>query len=191
MGRSGSGAARVRQRLALELAWSRSRDRDCLRIDGWSDRELHQLRQLSAPALARRVAVLPSELDEAASVAGAGGVGFQPVAGEFAVDRNGLCFTPRFPFVDGVSYTVRVGEWTASIARSRRERAASTRVLAIYPTAGELPLNQLKLYIVFSSAMSEGWAGRAVSLRRADRDQPLEGALLAMEPELWDRGERG
>ena len=60
----------------------------------------------------------------------------------------------------------------------------------MYPSTDELPVNQLKLYVHFSSPMSEGWAARAVRVRRADNDEPLEGVFLAMEPELWDRERR-
>ena len=38
--------------------------------------------------------------------------------------------------------------------------------------------------------MSEDWALRAVHVRRADNDEPLDGVLLEMEPELWDRDRR-
>jgi len=120
------GVARIRQQLALELAWSRSRD--------------------------------------------------------------GVCFTPRFPFLAGTTYVVRVGERSWTLRRADQETAVPrARVLEIYPTAETLPLNQLKLYVVFSAAMSEGSANRTVSLRRADGSGRLEGALLPMEPELWDR----
>ena len=60
----------------------------------------------------------------------------------------------------------------------------------LYPTADELPANQLKLYIHFSRPMSEGWAARAVHGRRVDNDEPLEGVFFAMEPELWNRKRR-
>lgn len=56
----------------------------------------------------------------------------------------------------------------------------------MYPGADEVPLNLLKLYVHFSSPMSEGWAGRSVQVRRADDDQPLSDVFLRMEPELWD-----
>ena len=61
-----------------------------------------------------------------------------------------------------------------------------TRVLSIFPSAPEVPLNLLKLYVVFSAPMSEGWAGRAVQVHRADTAQSIRGVFLPMEPELWD-----
>ena len=38
--------------------------------------------------------------------------------------------------------------------------------------------------------LEPGWAARAVRVRRADNDEPLEGVFLAMEPELGDRERR-
>jgi len=71
--------------------------------------------------------------------------------------------------------------------RPPRASLPSTDVAAIYPTAPVIPLNQLKLYLHFSAPMSEGWAGRAVSVSRASDGRDVEGVFLPMEPELWDR----
>jgi hypothetical protein len=59
-------------------------------------------------------------------------------------------------------------------------------VLAIYPTASVLPVNQLKIYLQFSAPMSEGWAARAVVVDDATRREPLEGVFLPGTTELWD-----
>jgi len=67
---------------------------------------------------------------------------------------------------------------------------ADYRGSGIYPSTDELPVNQLRLYVHFSSPMSEGWALRAVHVRRADNNQPLEHVFLEMEPELWDPARR-
>ena len=56
----------------------------------------------------------------------------------------------------------------------------------MYPTADEVPVNLLKIYVHFSDRMSEGWAKRAVRVRRGDNDEPLDDVFLPMEPELWD-----
>jgi hypothetical protein len=141
------------------------------------------------------LAVLPSELVEA----GADLSAIQPIAGRFEFDQDAICFLPRFPFLDGLSYSLlvdsvpeerRVGSlevWT--IQRPAPEGAPTTGVVAIYPSADELPVNQLKLYVHFSSPMSEGWAARAVHVCRANNHEPLDGVFL-MEPELWDRERR-
>jgi len=151
---------------------------------------------LPAAELGQRLTVLPSELIEA----GANLRPIQPTAGRFEIDQDAICFVPRFPFLDGMSYSLRVDSaperrrvdssevWT--IQRPALECTPTTGVVAIYPSADELPVNQLKLYVHFSSPMSEGWAARAIHVRRADNDELLDGVFLTMEPELWDRERR-
>ena len=176
----------------LELAWSEHQRRSCLRIRGWTEQELQQLGTLAAADLNRRLAVLPSEVVEA----GANLRAIQPIAGSFAFDRDAICFLPRFPFLDGVSYSLLVhpapengivdGPEVWTIQRPAPPGTPTTEILAIYPSVEELPVNQLKLYVHFSSPMSEGCAARTIHVRRADNNEPLEGVFLGMEPELWD-----
>ena len=180
----------------LELAWSEHQGRSCLRVRGWTGAEFRELGQLGASGLGRRLAVLPSELVES----GVNSRTTQSIAGRFEFDQDAICFVPRFPFLDGTSYSLLVGSvagergeerhevWT--IQRPAPEYTPTTGVVAIYPTADELPVNQLKLYVHFSGPMSEDWAARAVHVRRADNDDPLDGVFLEMEPELWDRERR-
>lgn len=143
---------------------------------------------LAAPQLGQRLAVLPSELVNAALRS------LQPLAGRFAIEGDSVCFIPRFPFLDGTRYSLLVNAadapevWT--IHRPKQAGAPATDVLAVHPSADELPVNQLKLYVHFSSPMGDGWAARAVHVRRADNAQPLDGVFLAMEPELWDSARR-
>jgi hypothetical protein len=74
--------------------------------------------------------------------------------------------------------------WT--IQRPSPEAIPTTEVVAIYPSADQLPVNLLKFYVQFSGPMSEDWATRSVHVRRADNNQQLEGVFVPMEPELWD-----
>lgn len=176
----------------LELEWSERRGRSCLRVRGWTGSEIQKLEALAAEELTRRLAVLPSELLEA-------GVDWRlnrPIAGNFELDEGSVYFLPRFPLLDGRCYSLLVepggdGQgpgspevWT--IQRPALDTAPTTDILAVYPSGSQLPVNQLKLYIHFSSPMSEGRVDRSVRVRRADNDEALEGVFLAMEPELWD-----
>lgn len=180
------------QNRRLELEWSELRGRSCLRVRGWTGPEIQELEALAAAELTRRLAVLPSELLEA-------GVDWrttQPIAGGFELDRGSVYFLPRFPLLDGRRYSLLVepagyGQgadrpevW--QILRPALDTAPTTDILAVYPGSSQLPVNQLKFYIHFSSPMSEGWVDRAVRVRRADNDETLEAVFLAMEPELWD-----
>lgn len=177
----------------LKLDWSEHEGRACLRVRGWTEDELRERTGLAQ--LVPRLAVLPSELTKAGLDLRA----LQPVAGRFALDDDAVCFIPRFPFVDGASYSLllfpapgdgRGDPETCTIQRPARAGAPETSVVAIYPTADELPVNQLKLYVHFSSPMSEGWAARAVHVRRADTHEPLGDVFLRMAPELWDQQRR-
>ena len=180
----------------LELAWTEHQGRSCLCVRGWTRVELRELIGLTPARLGQWLAVLPSEVVEA----DANLRKIQPIAGRFEIDQDAVYFAPRFPFLDGTSYSLLVAPmpeersvdslevWT--IRRPAPEGTPTTRVVAVYPTAEELPVNQLKLYVHFSSPMSEGWAARSIHVRRADNDEPLDGVFLAMEPELWDRERR-
>jgi hypothetical protein len=144
-----------------------------------------------------RVRVYPTELVDDAD---------QPpllpsMAGQTGIDADGVWFAPRFGFVPGTSYTVFVEPaWrggapvaavdTATIVCSGRVGPPTTTITAIYPSAAAIPYNQLRIYLQFSAAMSEGAAGDHVHLVDDASGIELEDALLPMEPELWDRNRR-
>ncbi len=173
----------------LQLEWAQHEGRDCLKISGRAAAELSELEGLDAGALSRRLAVYPSE----ALTSGGGKLTVPPVAGRFVVEGGSMCFVPRFPFAGGVRYSLLVGSagdteraeiW--EIVRPSPEVASTTEVVAIYPTAAELPVNLLRVYVHFSAPMSEGWAARAITVSSADTGETLEGVFLPPEPELWD-----
>ncbi len=173
----------------LRLDWTEHEGCTCLRVRGWTADELRECTGLAQ--FVPRLVVLPSELTKVGLDLRA----LQPVAGRFALDGDALCFIPRFPFLDGTSYSLllfpapgdgRGDPETWTIQRPARTGSPEASVVAIYPTADELPINQLKLYVHFSRPMSEGWAARAVHVFRADTHEPLGDVFLRMEPELWD-----
>ena len=173
----------------LRLNWTEHEGRPCLRVRGWTADELRECTGLAQ--LVPRLVVLPSELTKAGLDLRA----LQPMAGRFALDGDVLCFIPRFPFLDGTSYSLllflapgdgRGDPETWTIQRPARTGAPEASVVVISPTADALPVNQLKLYVHFSRPMSEGWAARAVHVFRADTHEPLGDVFLRMEPELWD-----
>jgi hypothetical protein len=153
----------------MRLSWSRLGDADCLRLGG-----------LAAGA---DVQVRPAG---AAMTAGLAPAGLPAMAGRLVADGADVCFVPRFGFVDGTAYAVAVdGAAAGVLARPRRDRPATARVLAIHPAADEVPRNLLRCYVWFSAPMSDGQAAAHVRLTD-DRGTPVAGALLPAEHELWD-----
>ena len=173
----------------LQLEWARHEGRDCLKISRWTEAELRELEAPDAGALSRRLAVYPSEALPSCGGRPAG----PPAAGRFLVRDGAIWFAPRFPFADGVSYSLLVGPagdadgaevW--QIRRPDREASPTTEVVAIYPTAAELPVNLLRVYVHFSAPMSEGCAASAITVTREDTGETLDDVFLPPEPELWD-----
>jgi hypothetical protein len=146
-----------------EASWSRCQGADCIRLGG-----------VSAGA---SVEVRPG-----ASVTGA----FPPMAGAVVPDGGDRCFVPRFPFVEGTTYTVTIdGAPAAVLERPAAVRPVTTEVLEIRPSATAVPRNFLRLYVSFSAPMSEGHADRHVRLLD-EGGEVMAGALLPTEHELWD-----
>ncbi len=70
-----------------------------------------------------------------------------------------------------------------------RELVPHAVVEAIDPGVDEIPANLLRFSVTFSCAMEEGSVADHIRLLDDDGSE-LQGALLAMPPELWDRGRR-
>jgi hypothetical protein len=181
----------------LRVAWASSSGDDCLRLTGWPPRALARVAAMGQSERGRWVPVYPAELIDSAL----GTNKLPSVAGNYEVDGDALCFVPTYPFVAGTSYTVLVHhsliEATAmfelddfdpfTITRVRDELIApAARVVAIHPSAEEVPRNLLRFYLHFSAPMSEGFVAEHVHVVDALTGEPLLGVLLPMEPELWD-----
>jgi hypothetical protein len=111
------------------------------------------------------------------------------MAGRYVRTEVGVCFIPRFAFLEGTTYVIEVdGVVVASLPRHGEDRRPVTAVTGIWPSAGEVPRNLLRLYVRFSAPMSEGYAAKHVSLLGED-GRPLDDAFFLLDQELWD-GER-
>lgn len=127
--------------------------------------------------------------------------GVPPMTGRWEVVEEGIRFRPRYPLVPGLPYRARFDGrvWQRRFAPRARDaeilelpfslprvtRDEATCVTAVHPTAGVLPANQLKFYIVFSSPMSAGEADQRVRLLdEAGNEVPR--AFLRLEQELWN-----
>ncbi len=159
---------------AASIAWSHVGGADCIRLSGLDPKTL---------TAGADVQVRPGP---AAAAAGE----FPAMAGRLVRDGNDVCFVPRFPFVEGTSYAIAIAGRTAAVLTfPRRERPATTQVLAVYPTAAEVPCNLLRFYIWFSAPMSQGYAAGHVRLVDA-AGHPMTGALLPTDSELWSADRR-
>ena len=116
------------------------------------------------------------------------------MAGEVEVGEGAVTFQSRFGFVPGASYAVLVQRreedrpLTFTLERGAAEESAgSTRVIGLYPTARSVPFNLLRMYVVFSSPMSEGQVDASIHVCEEASGLELSDVLLTMKPELWDR----
>ncbi|HEX5406115.1 MAG TPA: hypothetical protein VFX16_27890 [Pseudonocardiaceae bacterium] len=136
-----------------------------------------------------RLTGVPAGADVVVRPAGAA-PGLPATAGRLVADGDDLCWEPRFPFLAGTTYTVAVdGVVVAELVREPPVRSATTEVVAVYPSGADMPLNLLRHYVWFSAPMSEGHAAAHVRLVD-DTGEPLAGALLPTEHELWDVARR-
>jgi hypothetical protein len=86
----------------------------------------------------------------------------------------------------GTTYSLLLrGVEVCSVTLPTRRLDGQTRVVTIYPSALQVPVNLLKIYVHFSAPMSEGHARDAIQVLRSGH--LLQGVFLSMEPELWDR----
>ena len=175
-----------RRQLAIELSTAGRSHR--VRLRGLPPATLRRLGSLSEQELARELPVYPRDHLPTDAVE------FEPTAGRYEVGPDAVTFVPRYPLVPGLCYAMLVqaregGEQRLAFRLPAARAEPTARVLAIYPSGDRLVRNQLKLYVQFSTSMSEGQAARHVRLVRADSGEPIESPFVA-EPELWDRERR-
>ena len=125
------------------------------------------------------------------------------VLGTYAITDGTLRFTPRFPFDPGQRYDVvldplrlpttngvppapwRVRPLETSIMVPAPEGHPTTRVAGVFPSADEVPENQLRLYISFSAPM--GLAGGSGHVRLLDQTgRPVNDPFLPLDVDLWN-----
>jgi hypothetical protein len=113
------------------------------------------------------------------------------IAGAYAVDDEGLHFTPRFPLVAGLGYHARFDFESTRLERSFTVAPLALeppRVTAVHPSGASLPANALRLYIHFSRPMeAHGSHGHVRLLDEDGREVPL--AFVEVANGLWDPGQ--
>jgi hypothetical protein len=125
------------------------------------------------------------------------------VLGTYVISDGTLRFTPQFPFDPGQRYDVvldptRLPTLTGAPSAPWRSRlletsikvpvpegTPTTRVVGVFPSATEIPENQLRLYISFSAPM--GLAGGSKHVRLIDQTgRTVDDAFLPLEVDLWN-----
>jgi hypothetical protein len=123
--------------------------------------------------------------------------------GTYSVSDGVIRFVPQFLFDPGRHYTVvfdaarlpppsggRTAPWRsrrteATISLPAAEKHATTRIVEVYPTAREVPENQLRLYIYFSAPMS--LKGGLDHIRLLDdTGRATEDPFLPLDVDLWN-----
>jgi hypothetical protein len=113
--------------------------------------------------------------------------GVPAMLGESSRSGADLLFVPRFALQPGLRYRVEFTDQekvTASFQIQPRVAAAGF-VEQVYPSAQELPENQLKLYLHFATAMARGEIYHHLHLLDAS-GQVIQQPFLELAEELWD-----
>lgn len=125
------------------------------------------------------------------------------VLGTYAIHEGALRFTPQFPLDPGQRYDVvfdpsqippgardalassNLSRLVAIVEVPAREHAATTKVVDVYPSAPEVPENQLRMYILFSAPM--GLRAGAENVRLLDeRGEAIVDPFLPLDVDLWN-----
>jgi hypothetical protein len=125
------------------------------------------------------------------------------VIGTYSIRENRVLFVPRFGFAEGVTYRVHLDASSAGVAIDSTTatrmsyqftipkigRVSTARVVAVHPSADQLPENLLRWYIEFSEPMEPGRALEHVHLVD-EAGAKVRGAFLELDEELWDASRR-
>ncbi len=120
--------------------------------------------------------------------------------GTYTVQSDTLRFTPRYPFDAGRPYQVVFdasrlplaqpagssrAPVVAVVSRPKTAAAPSTRVAQVYPTADQVPENQLRLYVQFSAPMGRRSGLEHVHLLDPD-GREVKDPFLPLDLEFWN-----
>ena len=115
------------------------------------------------------------------------------MTGDYSMQGATLVFSPAYRLEPGVSYRAvfhLAGEHGSGVFTPPKPKPVPTTVVEkVYPTASELPENQLKFYIHFSAPMSRGDASQRIHLRE-ESGAEVKLPFLELDEELWDRDYR-
>lgn len=118
-----------------------------------------------------------------------------PILGSYSKTKDGVVFTPRFPFSDRMAYRAEFDMTPKDVTAKRYftsnwksntpPKSPSTIVSQVYPSSNRVPENLLKFYLVFSDSMSGGGVYDHIHLYD-ENNQEVELPFLELGQELWD-----
>jgi len=116
-----------------------------------------------------------------------------PMAGDYVVSEGRLRFTPMFPLDAGRDYVVRFvapGDLaaqaiSASVSLPARDTTPVTVVSQVFPSAGDVPENQLRLYVHFSAPMGSKGGLDYIHLLD-DKGAEVKDPFLPLDAEFWN-----
>ena len=116
------------------------------------------------------------------------------VLGRYTVEGALVRFTPRLPFVPGLSYSARLrGDRSMNVpdlelrfTMPLPEKAGPTRVQAVYPSGDEVPSNLIRLYVHFSAPMLPKDVHGHVRLLDEETGSEIPLAFVEVPSGLWD-----
>ena len=152
-----------------QLSYELCPNLDCLKIE----KELHGVNKVSVFLLRNNIRAE------------------RPVSGKLTEVGSQLIFHPRFSFSQDQHYLLEVTTsdqlLTAQFRPEMIEKTnAPNSVVAVYPTTSILPMNQLKIYVEFSSPMVEGKIYDHIKLVNRSVGVEEKDAFIRMGEELWD-----
>jgi hypothetical protein len=114
-----------------------------------------------------------------------------PVLGTYALEDGEILFRPRFPPSPAIRLRAvfrppagaPVTAWFGGVPAP--ERAPTTRIVSVTPSASVWPENVLRLYVTFSAPMRMGVAWDHIRMLDAD-GRPMGGMFVQFDQELWD-----
>ncbi|MEM7373919.1 MAG: hypothetical protein AAF587_35185 [Bacteroidota bacterium] len=117
--------------------------------------------------------------------------GSYAVQGRHTIEGEYLVFAPYFPWERGMIYVVRIKDPDTDHSYSYRSFQVAKKpaidkaeVVAIYPSASELPENLLRFYLYFNTPMKKGQALEHIELTDASGNID-EHAFMEFKQELW------
>jgi hypothetical protein len=115
------------------------------------------------------------------------------LSGDHEVLRDGIRFTPHYPFETGVPFRAildvpgPVGVKILDFYFPRETATSETEVSHVYPSDDVLPENLLRFYVRFSNPMGRGQAEANIEILGPD-GRPVPDVLYRAPVELWDNG---